>query len=71
MRLSPALATVLAPIGGGVGCERLMLKRYPPRPGPATRQLRLPPLCRPAGWVALWRRMGNLSVLNRRAALLS
>ncbi|MEY3960746.1 MAG: hypothetical protein RIR14_1400 [Pseudomonadota bacterium] len=23
------------------------------------------PLCRPAGWVALWRRLGNLSVLNR------
>lgn len=29
----------------------------------------LPPLCRPAGWVALWRRMGNLSVLNRKARL--
>lgn len=26
----------------------------------------LPPVCRPAGWVALWRRMGNLSVLDRR-----
>ena len=25
------------------------------------------PLCRPAGWVCQWRRMGNLSVLNRRA----
>jgi hypothetical protein len=25
----------------------------------------LPPVCRPAGWVAIWRRMGNLSVLNR------
>jgi hypothetical protein len=24
----------------------------------------LPPVCRPAGWVALWRRMGNLSVLD-------
>ncbi len=23
------------------------------------------PLCRPAGWIALWRRIGNLSVLNR------
>jgi hypothetical protein len=25
------------------------------------------PLCRPAGWIALWRRIGNLSVLNRMA----
>ena len=25
------------------------------------------PLCRPAGWVALWRTLGNLSVLNRMA----
>jgi len=25
----------------------------------------LAPLCRPAGWIALWRRIGNLSVLNR------
>ena len=24
-------------------------------------------LCRPAGWIALWRRIGNLSVLNRMA----
>lgn len=24
----------------------------------------LPPVCRPQGWAALWRRMGNLSVLN-------
>ncbi len=30
---------------------------------------RLPPLCRPAGWIALWRRLGNLSVLNRRSDL--
>jgi hypothetical protein len=29
----------------------------------------LPPVCRPAGWVAIWRRLGNLSVLNRRATL--
>ena len=29
----------------------------------------LPPLCRPSGWIALWRRMGNLSVLNRKARL--
>lgn len=28
-----------------------------------------PPLCRPAGWVCLWRRMGNVSVLNRRAGV--
>ncbi len=27
------------------------------------------PLCRPAGWIALWRRIGNLSVLNRMARL--
>ena len=31
----------------------------------------LPPLCRPAGWVALWRRMGNLSILNRKDRLSS
>lgn len=31
----------------------------------------LPPLCRPSGWVALWRRMGNLSILNRKPRLLS
>ena len=31
----------------------------------------LPPLCRPFGWIALWRRMGNLSVLNRKGALSS
>ena len=24
------------------------------------------PLCRPAGWVALWRRLGNLSILSCR-----
>ncbi len=29
----------------------------------------LPPLCRPSGWVAQWRRIGNLSVLNRKAPL--
>lgn len=29
----------------------------------------LPPLCRPAGWAALWRRIGNLSVLNREHRL--
>ena len=29
----------------------------------------LPPLCRPAGWVAQWRRMGNLSILNRKDRL--
>jgi hypothetical protein len=33
------------------------------------RQLTLPPLCRPSGWVAQWRRMGNLSILNRKARL--
>lgn len=29
----------------------------------------LPPVCRPSGWVAIWRRLGNLSVLNRRFGL--
>lgn len=29
----------------------------------------LPPLCRPSGWVAQWRRIGNLSILNRRGPL--
>ncbi len=26
-----------------------------------------PPLCRPAGWIAQWRKIGTLSVLNRNA----
>lgn len=29
----------------------------------------LPPVCRPSGWIAIWRRLGNLSILNRRAVL--
>jgi hypothetical protein len=32
-------------------------------------QVTLPPVCRPSGWIALWRRMGNLSILNREADL--
>jgi hypothetical protein len=28
----------------------------------------LPALCRPSGWIALWRTIGNLSVLNRKTA---
>ncbi|MDQ2067005.1 hypothetical protein Q9295_11510 [Xinfangfangia sp. CPCC 101601] len=28
----------------------------------------LPPLCRPSGWAALWRRMGASSILCRRTA---
>jgi hypothetical protein len=31
----------------------------------------LPPVCRPGGWVAIWRAMGNLSVLNRRSDVFS
>ena len=31
----------------------------------------LPPVCRPGGWVAIWRALGNLSVLNRRSKLFS
>jgi hypothetical protein len=31
----------------------------------------LPPLCRPSGWIAQWRRIGNLSVLNRKGPLSS
>jgi hypothetical protein len=31
----------------------------------------LPPVCRPGGWVAIWRTMGNLSVLNRRSEVSS
>jgi len=27
----------------------------------------LPPLCRPAGWIAAWRRIGTLSILSREA----
>ncbi len=27
-----------------------------------------PPLCRPAGWICLWRTLGAFSVLNRRRA---
>jgi hypothetical protein len=26
----------------------------------------LPALCRPAGWIALWRKIGTLAVLNRK-----
>lgn len=33
------------------------------------KEICLPPVCRPGGWVALWRAMGNLSVLNRRYQL--
>ncbi len=29
----------------------------------------LPPLCRPAGWIALWRRIALTGNLNRRCAL--
>ncbi len=28
----------------------------------------LPPLCRPAGWVSLWRRLAMVGMLNARAA---
>jgi hypothetical protein len=31
----------------------------------------LPPLCRPAGWVALWRRIGTVSVLDAKSELSS
>ncbi len=27
----------------------------------------LPALCRPAGWIAQWRKIGTMSVLNRKA----
>ncbi|MGV8954887.1 MAG: hypothetical protein ACOH2M_27560 [Cypionkella sp.] len=27
----------------------------------------LPALCRPAGWIAQWRKIGAMSVLNRKA----
>ena len=30
-----------------------------------TKMKSLPALCRPAGWIALWRTIGTLSVLNR------
>ncbi|WP_256377162.1 hypothetical protein [Tabrizicola sp. TH137] len=36
-----------------------------PRPAAQQRSSRHP-LCRPAGWIALWRRIGNLSVQNGR-----
>ncbi|EEB69658.1 hypothetical protein RR11_415 [Ruegeria sp. R11] len=29
------------------------------------------PLCRPAGWVALWRRLAQCGTLNTRKALVS
>jgi len=29
------------------------------------------PLCRPAGWVALWRRLAQCANLNRRIATFS
>ena len=28
-------------------------------------------LCRPAGWIALWRTIGNLSVLNCKAPFIA
>jgi hypothetical protein len=33
------------------------------------RDAKLSPLCRPSGWIALWRRIGTLSVLNARLEL--
>ncbi len=27
----------------------------------------LPPLCRPSGWICHWRKIGTLSVLNRKS----
>ncbi|MDO5605528.1 MAG: hypothetical protein Q4G25_10250 [Paracoccus sp. (in: a-proteobacteria)] len=40
---------------------------------PVTRRLtepqrHLPGTCRPSGWIALWRRIGQISVLNARTA---
>jgi hypothetical protein len=31
-----------------------------------TKMKALPALCRPAGWIALWRKIGTLAVLNRK-----
>jgi hypothetical protein len=30
----------------------------------------LPAVCRPAGWIAVWRRIGTLSVLDRKGPAL-
>ncbi len=32
-------------------------------------RLRLPLVCRPAGWIAIWRRLGQMAVLSRRLPL--
>ena len=36
-----------------------------------TKMKPLPALCRPAGWIALWRTIGNLSVLNCKAPFIA
>jgi hypothetical protein len=30
----------------------------------------LPSVCRPAGWIAIWRKIGTLSVLSRKGRAL-
>jgi hypothetical protein len=42
--------------------ERTPLKRM--------RGRALPAVCRPAGWIAVWRRIGTLSVLDRKGPAL-
>ncbi len=39
----------------------IFLRKITPQP---KRGHSLPPLCRPAGWIAAWRRIGALSVLD-------
>ncbi|WP_216824658.1 hypothetical protein [Paragemmobacter aquarius] len=39
----------------------IFLRKITPTPPP---RRPLPPLCRPAGWIAQWRRIGALCVLD-------
>ena len=42
--------------------------RYCQRPGLWGTLSPLPPLCRPAGWIALWKRTAMVGKLNARSA---
>ncbi|MFC6497055.1 hypothetical protein ACFP8Z_05750 [Gemmobacter lanyuensis] len=44
------------------------MRHAPPLPGHRTAPTgrRLPAVCRPAGWVAIWRKIGAFSILSCR-----
>jgi hypothetical protein len=54
------LAQILPPEAPGLGVEASGGSIF------TKRKAATHPLCRPAGWTCLWRRIGNLSVLNRK-----